>query len=147
MPLALLTRNVLMQQIALYWGVMGAMLSFLFPNLSTTLDFEYFRYYIAHGTLLIGVIYPFLVRDVPLTRWTFLKGWFALQTFSIIMLSFDLIFHVNYFYLVHKPPETSPLDDMGPWPYYLVICESIAFVLYFIINLFGRTCLKNEKVI
>jgi|GEM_PF-6894297 len=43
------------------------------------------------------------------------------------------IFTTNYGFLSHPPEVATPFDYLGPYPYYLISLQLIAFTLYLIL--------------
>jgi hypothetical integral membrane protein (TIGR02206 family) len=41
----------------------------------------------------------------------------------------------NYMFTAHKPETASLLDVLGPWPWYLVSTEALAFVVFLLFYL------------
>ena len=143
-PWALLSRNMTLQQLLLFWGIMGGTLGLAFPVVTPDINFEYVRYYIAHSSLYLAAAYVLFVHNVPVKRFTFVKIWLLLQLYFVVILIFDLTFKTNYFYLLHKPNQSTPLNEFGPWPYYFIPCEFVAIALFVSINWLSRK-LKPQK--
>ena len=143
-PGALLSRNMTLQQLLLFWGMMGGTLGLAFPVVTPDINFEYLRYYLAHSSLYISAAYVLFVHNVPVKRYTFIKIWLFLQLYFVIILMFDLTFKTNYFYLLQKPNQSTPLNEFGPWPYYFIPCEFIAIAVFLTINWLSRR-VKPQK--
>jgi uncharacterized membrane protein YwaF len=49
-------------------------------------------------------------------------------------------------YLLRKPAVATPLDWMGPWPFYIGVAAAVALVLFHVLDLPFRQQrrLKNE---
>jgi uncharacterized membrane protein YwaF len=45
--------------------------------------------------------------------------WLLLAAYTAVVAVVDRRLRANYLFLRHKPPTRSPLDRMGPWPFYL----------------------------
>lgn len=144
-PWALWSRNMTLQQLLLFWGMMGGTLGLFFPVVTSQVNFEYVRYYLAHANLYVAATYVLFIHNVPVHRFTFIKILIYLHIYFIIILIFDLTLKANYFYLLHKPAQSTPLNEFGPWPYYYIPCEFIALAVFFSINCLARW-LHPQKV-
>jgi uncharacterized membrane protein YwaF len=100
--------------------------------------------YIAHSNLYIAAAYVLFVHNVPVKRFTFVKVLIYLHIYFVFILIFDLTFKTNYFYLLHKPNQSTPLNEFGSWPYYFIPCEFIAIAVFVSINWLVRK-VKPQK--
>ena len=51
---------------------------------------------------------------------------FYMNVFLLIVFSVNLLLGSNYFWIMEKPPTSSLLDYLGPWPWYIFFAEFIA---------------------
>ena len=66
-------------------------------------------------------------------RRSLLKAFAWLQGYAAMIFIANLLIGSNYFYIMRKPPTASLLDVLGPWPWYLLVCEALAFVLFLLV--------------
>ena len=116
-----------------YMATVGALQSILTPELSYGMPhYEYLLYWILH-TILFWV--PFYAIIVYKIRPDF-RGVKEALIFCNVAMIFTLIVNLcigsNYLYTRNKPSTGSMLDFMGPWPWYLVTAQFIAFALFFL---------------
>lgn len=127
MPLLLAWRSQRYFEWAYFMGLIGAFLALLTPDLMNY-GFPHFRFiefFTLHGTLIVAVIYMTIVEGFRPT-WSGLGRvfvWFNL------LWGFDAIVNSligsNYLYTHGKLPTPSPLDLLGPHPWYLLAMEVI----------------------
>jgi len=48
----------------------------------------------------------------------------------LITLLINFAIGSNYFYTRQKPPGGSLLDFFGPWPFYILVVEVLAMILF-----------------
>jgi uncharacterized membrane protein YwaF len=66
-----------------------------------------------------------------------------LQIFTLVALAANYLVvstgrEANYFFLMHKPITASILDILGPWPWYIIQGDLVAFGLFLVAWLFYR---------
>jgi uncharacterized membrane protein YwaF len=59
----------------------------------------------------------------------------AVNIFAAVVGTFDFIFKTDYMYLRAKPQNVSLLNYLGPWPWYLVVTEGVAFCVFLLLYL------------
>ena len=133
LPFAIIKRNDFIFQILFYWGLSAMFQAIFTPDITHDFPhFHYFRYFAAHQLLVITIVYAVIVYDMRPTLKGLKHAFIALNVFLIFSLGFNLLLDANYFWIMGKPPVSSLLDFMGPWPWYILVAEFVA-LLHFII--------------
>ncbi|MDB2665067.1 YwaF family protein, partial [Porticoccaceae bacterium] len=58
------------------------------------------------------------------------RAFIWLNLYLVCVLPINWLLDANYFYLMHKPQVPSLLDFFGPWPFYLVVTETLAMLFF-----------------
>ena len=132
---ALWTRKQLLIEITYFWGLAGTIQALLTPDLPQHFpSYPYWQYYIAHG----GVVAAALILVVGLRRhprrWAVIRVAALTIAFAALIGAVDFATGANYMYLRDKPPTTTPLDAMGPWPVYVLVAALVGIVLFAILD-------------
>ena len=108
--------------------------------------FEYYAYFISH-TVLVGLAYYIIVvYNIRPTIRDLFGAFLVANVFLIFSIIVNYFLGTNFFYSMHKPDGFSPLDYFGPWPWYLLVCELLALLLFFIAYLPVLWLNKGEQV-
>jgi len=125
-------------------GIGGALQAIATPVLDIGYPhFRFFHFFYTHFGIILTALYFTLVRGY---RPTF-KG--VLYTLLFLNLLLPVIIWVNklvdgnYMFLQRKPSSGSILDFLGPYPWYLLSLEVIAFLIFTILWLIFRTYKKD----
>lgn len=118
-------------EVLYYLVLAGTLQAILTPDLEEGFPhFGYFAYWIVHSGLVVYVILVTATLRLVPSAMGMLKtlGWLNLYAFATVL--FNLAFGTNYMYMMHKPPTPTLLDVFGPWPWYILVCEAAALVLF-----------------
>ncbi len=118
-------------EVLYYLVLAGTLQAVLTPDLEEGFPhFGYFAYWIVHSGLVVYVILVTATLRLIPSAMGMLKtlGWLNLYAFAAVL--FNLAFGTNYMYMMHKPPTPTLLDVFGPWPWYILVCEAAALVLF-----------------
>ena len=92
-------------------------------------------FFILHGgTLVAALLLTFGYRLMP-ERGAVVRALVFLNVYAAFAALVNVILDTNFLYLRRKPVQASPLDWMGPWPWYLVASEIVAVILFFLADL------------
>jgi hypothetical integral membrane protein (TIGR02206 family) len=59
-----------------------------------------------------------------------LKSLAALNLIAFLVFLVNIFLEANYMFLLHKPVNASPIDFLGPYPWYIFSLEAVAFILF-----------------
>ncbi|SER98805.1 conserved hypothetical integral membrane protein TIGR02206 [Psychrobacillus sp. OK032] len=120
-------------------GMGEALQAVLTPSIIVNFpDFKFFQFFYVHIGIILTAFYILWVKEY---RPTF-KG--IIQTMITLNVLFPFIFAVNilvqgnYMFLRMKPINGSLLDLLGPYPWYILSMEVVAFLLFLIVWLIFR---------
>ena len=127
-PFVMIKRNYFVFEILYFWGLSGMLQGMITPDIVEDFPhFHYFRYFAGHHLLVVAIIYAVVVFKLKPTLISLKKAFIALNVFLVIALFANLLLDANYFWIMEKPPMGSLLDYMGPWPWYILTGEFVAF--------------------
>lgn len=112
-------------------GIGGALQAVLTPSLDYPFPhFRFFHFFVAHVAIIIAPLYMTWIRGYR-PSWKSI-GWTMvfLNAAALVVGLINLALGSNYMYLMRKPSTPSLLDLLGPHPFYLLVEEMFALVLF-----------------
>jgi len=154
LALALFTRNQRLAEIGYLWGLAGTVQGLLTPTLYFGWNTpEYYAFFIQHGGVPVAALtLVWGMRIVP-EKGAFVRALFWSWGYIVVVFSINaamiaafkgIDLEVNYGFLNAKPEVGTLFDHMGPWPYYLLTLQAIAFSFYALLLLPFRRELRKE---
>lgn len=126
------TRSYKMFEVMYFWGIAGALQAILTPNLDHygPPHFRFYQFFVGHGTIMIATFFMiFVVGFLPTFKSLFKAMLFTNAILPIIGV-INWLTGGNYFFIARVPETKSIIDMMGPWPYYILVLELVAFVMF-----------------
>ncbi len=132
--LAVLSRSAWPFDLVWYWGLCGAGMALLTPDLWTPFpSYLAIAFFLSHGGVVATILFlawSGLARPRP---GSVRRAFIAINAVAAAIGAFDAIFGTNYFYLRQRPSSASLLDLFGPWPFYILLAEPLVLLLFWIL--------------
>lgn len=122
-------RSEALWKVIFFWIIVGCSQSNITPSLQDS--FPYYTnlvYFLEHIGIVILALYPMFVWKWSIRFKDILSSLLWLNVLALVIFGLNNILESNYMYLMHKPRAASLFDVMGPWPYYILVCE-LAFII------------------
>ncbi len=117
-------------------GIGGAMQAMLTPSLAYDFpSYHYFFFFCGHGLVILGALWFAMVEKFKPVPFSLVRALIFINLIALLVLPVDLLFNGDYMFLLSKPAATSLFDVLGPWPWYLLSCEGIAFLSFLLLYL------------
>jgi hypothetical integral membrane protein (TIGR02206 family) len=132
---ALLWRQLLLVEVAYFWGLGGTLQALLTPDLRDHFPaFPYLQFYITHDLVIVAAL--FLVIGLGLhPRTGSVRRIFLLTVaFAALVGLIDLVTGGNYMYLRQVPTSGSLLSLMGPWPWYIPLGAIVTLIALVVLD-------------
>lgn len=132
----LLTRSRRLYSFLYFAGIGGAGIALLTPNL--VYPFPHVRFllfFAAHGAIILASLYMTWVEGYKPTWRSLFFTMLCLNVVAACVYAANTALGSNYMFLAHKPGTFSVLDYFGPYPYYLLVEEAFAFVIFLLMYL------------
>ena len=114
-----------------YAGIGGALQAIATPVLDLSFPhFRYFHFFYTHAGIVLVALYFTWVKGYRPTFRGILKTMLALNVLLPIVFMINVLFDGNYMFLRSKPANGSLLDYLGPYPWYIVSLEGVAFIIF-----------------
>jgi len=133
---ALFTLNKTIFDLAYYWALAGATMALLTPNLWEPFpSFGTVQFFVDHGLIVTGVLYLVWSKQARPRPGSIFRAMLVLNILAVFVGAFDYFFKTDYMYLRAKPQNASLLNFLGPWPWYILATEFVAFGLFVLLYL------------
>jgi hypothetical integral membrane protein (TIGR02206 family) len=142
---ALVTLRPGLFDVAYYWALAGAGNALLTPNFTQASAFIWVQYFVSHGLIVVATLYLVWSRQARPRPGSVARAMLATNLYAVIPGVCDLVYQTNYMYLRHKPPAPTLLNLLGPWPWYILVCEALAFVLFYLLYLPFRRLSERKQ--
>ena len=118
-----------------FWALAGTVQALFTPDLPQHFPaYPYLQYYIAHGgTVAAALILVVGLRIVPRPR---AVSWVLAITVAYTALVFvvDEATGADYMFLRAKPASPTLLDELGPWPWYILSASALGIALFALLD-------------
>jgi hypothetical integral membrane protein (TIGR02206 family) len=129
--LALLTRHQLAYELTFFLGLAGALLAMVTPELVAAFPHPRFLYYfVLHGGIVVAAVVLTWGLGMRPARGAVLRALLWTNVYALFVGAVNWALGTNYLYLCRKPSTPTLLDAFGPWPWYLLVGEAVALVLF-----------------
>lgn len=108
-------------------------------------QFRYMQFFLVHILLIMAPLIMISLYRFSVTFFSVIKSFVALNIIAAIVFYLDVLFNANYMFLHYKPSTASMLDVLGPYPYYLLSLEAVAFGMFIILYV-PFALRKNNRV-
>lgn len=141
---ALFKRNQRLAEIGYLWGIAGTMQGLLMPTLWFDYkEIEFYIFFLQHGGAPVAAIFLIWGLRILPEKGAFRRAVFWSLGYLAIVMSINFLIGENYGFLNGKPDAETFFDYMGPWPFYLITLQGIAYTLYAILL---KIAPKKEEV-
>lgn len=132
----LFTLNAALFDICYYLGLAGSSMALLTPNLWEPFpSLSTGQFFFAHGLVVAAVLYLVWSGLAQPRPGSVGRAMLALNVWAMVAGCFDWLFKTNYMYLRHKPEQSSLLNVLGPWPWYIAGGEAVALAIFLLLYL------------
>lgn len=148
LPIAMWRPSYRIHEVLYFWIFAGTLQAVLTPHLFNGFpNFIFIKYWFVHGGLIVYAVYITRVFDLKPTKKSIWRSFLYLQAYVAFVMIINLVLDSNYVYVLHKPPTASVLDFLGPWPWYVLVCELGGLLIFFLAWLPLKFSKKNTSKI
>jgi hypothetical integral membrane protein (TIGR02206 family) len=132
---ALLWRQILLVEVAYFWGLGGTLQAALTPDLKDHFpSFPYLQFYVTHDLVILAAVFLVFGLTLRPRRGAVRRIFLLTVAFAVVVGLIDLVTGGNYMYLRQVPVSGSLLDLMGPWPWYIAAGAVLTLVVLLILD-------------
>jgi hypothetical integral membrane protein (TIGR02206 family) len=132
---ALLWRQILLVEVAYFWGLGGTLQAVLTPDLKDHFpSFPYLQFYVTHDLVILAAVFLVFGLTLRPRRGAVRRIFLLTVAFAVVVGLIDLVTGGNYMYLRQVPVSGSLLDLMGPWPWYIAAGAVLTLVVLLILD-------------
>lgn len=132
----LLTKSYRLFEVTYFASMAGALIAMITPELFYGFPhIRYFQFFIAHAAIILSAFYMIWMERFHVRFTSVLRAFISLNAIAVVVYFIDRVTGANYMFLAHKPYNLSPIDYLGPYPWYLLSLEFVAFFVFMLLYL------------
>lgn len=129
--IVLLRRSRGLYEIAYFWAMTGTVAALLTPDLPFGFPHPFYLvFFLGHGLVVLATLYATFVYGFRPRPRSIVKAVIATLAYMAAVAPINLLLDANYVYLRHKPAQPSPMDHMGPWPWYIAALIAVGVISF-----------------
>lgn len=114
-------------EVAYFWAMGASVSAMLTPALPSGFPSAlYFLFFLGHGLSVLAVIYAIFALGFRPRLSSLFLCLAVTACYAAVMVPVNLLLDANYLFLREKPPGTTVVDLLGPWPVYLFALFGLA---------------------
>ena len=131
------TRSYRVYEILFFIGTAGAVQTLATPDAGTygLPHFRALQTLSAHGMIVIAMTYMTVIEGFRPTWRSLWKTMLIGNIYLVFVTGVNYLIGSNYMYTLRKPATASLLDAMGPWPWYILVGEVVALLMFCLLYL------------
>lgn len=143
---ALISRKPLLMVLTYFWGLAATVQALATPAISIGFPHPaYIAFFVQHFAIVAAALYLPIVMDWRADRPWWRGPWTAIRWINVYLVMAMVVnvwLGTNFGFTARKPVNPSLLDQLGPWPLYLIWMEVLAAGLF---SLLALPVLKRNK--
>jgi len=126
-----------------FWSI-GAVLAIMTPDIRVAFpNYSNISFFVTHYYIYFAVFYGLKYFKFNITFDALKKSYIYINGIMLVLFPLNFLLNTNYMFL-KKKPVSSPMDFLGPWPYYIVSLEVVMIILFTLMYLpFRKKTLKT----
>lgn len=114
-----------------YFWTIGAFFALLTPEVKLSFpNFWNISFFATHYYLLYTVIFTMKFWKFKPKKTSLYKAMIFLNIIFVFVFIINSFLGTNYMFVSYKPAFESPIDYLGPWPYYILAFELLGGILF-----------------
>lgn len=140
------TGNRKLYDFVFFAGVGGAIQAVLTPSLEVNFpDFKFLQFFYVHFGIILTGFYILRTKGYRPTFNGIIKTMITLNLLLPVIFFVNILVQGNYMFLKEKPVNGSLLDLLGPYPWYTLSLEFVAFLMFVVLWLIFRSWKRPKK--
>ncbi len=133
--IALLVRSFPAFEFAYFFGIGGATLAMLTPDIAHGFpDLLFLKFFVAHGGIVVGTVFMMSVFGMRPAPGAVPRMIVVGNAYLLVMGVANWMLGTNFAYLARKPAGRTPIDYFGPWPWYILLLEAFGILFLLLLN-------------
>ena len=125
------TGNIRLYPFVFFAGIGGAIQAVATPVLDLNFPhFRFFHFFYTHFGIILTALYYTWVKGVRPTFKGVIQTMITLNILLPFLFAINILVKGNYMFLQEKPKGGSILDFLGPYPWYILSLEFVAFIIF-----------------